>query len=357
MMAETLHPSMISSPMEITKEWLSGILGVRVGQVTARENPAFNSLVRHLDVEYFNDGDLPRKLLVKLNRNHDGQNETQFYRLAEGMDVPMIPRCLGTDYDAQSGLSYLVLEDLSETHSPPVTREQLKSLNGMPATEHMSSIMDCIAQFHAAFWEHPQFVTIPDTTEMRWWYRDEEFHTQHVERRQREWSRFVELYKDEVPREWLSLGEAALGKLPQLFEDRIKPRLISKRALTMSQGDCYLSQFLVPRAGSGGAYLIDFQDACVNFPVYDLVYMLATFWTREQRRSQEEPLLRSYQQTLHQRGITYDWDQLCDDYRLCLSYMLFDAVWNATSGSSPEYWKPKMQCLVDAYQDWGCAAL
>jgi len=31
------------------------------------------------------------------------------------------------------------------------------------------------------------------------------------------------------------------------------------------------------RAGGGDAYLIDFQDACVNFPTYDLVYMFARF--------------------------------------------------------------------------------
>jgi len=31
------------------------------------------------------------------------------------------------------------------------------------------------------------------------------------------------------------------------------------------------------RAGGGDAYLVDFQDTCVNFPTYDLVYMFARF--------------------------------------------------------------------------------
>jgi hypothetical protein len=64
----------------------------------------------------------------------------------------------------------------------------------------------------------------------------------------------------------------------------------------------------------------------VNVPAYDLVYRFATFWAREQRVANEENLLHRYQQRLNQDGIQYDWDQLRDDYRLALSYMLFDAV-------------------------------
>jgi thiamine kinase-like enzyme len=352
----TITP-MISSTAEITKDWLEAVLQAQIAHVTVRKNPAFNSLVTHLDVTYSHDVNLPRQLLVKLNKEHDGQNEIQFYRSAEGMNLPMIPRHLGMNFDLQSGLSFLILEDMSETHRAPVTRQQLQMLHGVPTNEHMESIVDCIAQFHAAFWQHSQLGTIPDTTEMRWWYRNEEFHTKHVERRKAEWAKFVDMYEDETPREWLTLGEFALEMLPKLFKNHIRPRLSSKLSLTMSHGDCYLPQFLVPKVGSGKSYLIDFQDTCVNFPAYDLVYMFATFWTHEQRTSHEVSLLRRYQNGLQRHGVQYDWSMLQNDYRLSLSYMLFDAVWNATSGSSREYWKPKMNCLVDAYQDWKCADL
>ena len=125
----------------------------------------------------------------------------------------------------------------------------------------------------------------------------------------------------------------------------------------MSQGDCYLTQFLVPHSNSGQSYLVDFQDACINFPAYDLVYMFATFWTRAQRAAQEEYVLRRYLHSLQSHGVKYTWEILCDDYRLCLHYMLFDAVWNATSGSAREYWLPKLHCLIQAYQDWDPAKL
>jgi hypothetical protein len=348
----------LQSATEVTKEWLGEILGTDISRVSIRDNPAFNSSVAHVELTYVSDpGNLPERMVVKVNKEHDGQNEIQFYQLAESINLPMIPRRLGMGYDPHSGSSYLLMEDVSDSHRSPVTREQLIALQGIPERTHLESVVDVIAHFHAAFWDHPGFGTIPVTTEMRGWYRNEDFHTQHVERRAAEWQKFVERFGHDLPLEWIALGESALRALPGLFETRIRPRLSPMRALTLSQGDCYLTQFLVPRAESGPAYLIDFQDACVNFPAYDLVYMFATFWTREQRAGLEKYVLRRYLHGLQSHGLKYTWENLCNDYRLCLCYMLFDAVWNATSGSAKEYWFPKLQCLIQAYQDWDCAEL
>jgi len=348
----------LESAKEVNKPWLENILDTGVSSLSVTENTAFNSSVAHLEIEYEDKSqELPKRILLKVNTEHDGQNEIQFYRFANGIDLPMIPRRFGMNYDIESGLSFLLLEDLSETHISPVNRERLKTLNGVPLQTHLDSIVDAIAEFHAAFWENPSFGKIPDTTEMRWWYRDENFHAKHVERRTGEWGKFKAMHAHEVPLEWIDLGESVLAALPKLFESQIKPRLGSRRSLTMSQGDCYLTQFLVPRMALGRSYLIDFQDACVNFPAYDLVYMFASFWTREQRTQYEEPYLRRYLSGLQSKGIRFDWSSLCDDYRLCLCYMLFDAVWNAVAGSSKEYWLPKMTCLISAYQDWDCANL
>ncbi len=225
----------------------------------------------------------------------------------------------------------------------------------MPVTWMPSS--NALARFHAAFWGHPSFNTIPGLTEMRWWYRDAGFHDKHVERRAGEWRKFKENFGGDVPSEWLALGESALAGLPGLFKRYIQPRLDSMQSLTISHGDCYLTQFLVPRSGKGSAFLVDFQDASLNFPAYDLVYLLCTFWTRAQRAHHEERLLRRYLNELNRLGVGYTWENLSQDYRLCIAYMFFDAVWNTSSGSSRDYWFPKLSCLVSAYQDWDCAGL
>jgi hypothetical protein len=45
------------------------------------------------------------------------------------------------------------------------------------------------------------------------------------------------------------------------------------------------------------------------------------------------------------------------DYRMMITFMLFDPVWNQTDGSPESYWWPKMQCLAGAFKDLECAAL
>ena len=344
--------NLLASLTELTPNWLSQTLGVEVTAFISRDNAAFNSSIAHLDLTYAQPADLPRHILLKLNTEHDGRNEIQFYRLAKDMQLPIPPR-LAFEYDADSGRSYILMEDFSESHIAPVTVAQLKAGQGVPSAETLDAIIDTLADFHAAFWEHPSFGTIPDITEMRWWYRNADFHTKHIERRRGDWEKFIAAFGGEIPSAWRRIGESALGALPRLFETRIKPRL-GGRSLTLSQGDCYLTQFLIPRAGARRTFLVDFQDASVNFPAYDLVYLLATFWTREQRAGYEEHLLRRYLARLQR---DYTWDELRDDYRLCLKYMFFDAVWNAAAGSSREYWWTKLSCLVSAYEDWDCEAL
>lgn len=128
--------------------------------------------------------------------------------------------------------------------------------------------------------------------------------------------------------------------------------------LTLTQNDCYLTQFLCPRAGHTQTYLVDFQDVCTDFAARDLVYLLATFWTSEQRHPLEQELLQLYYRTLAQNGVTgFGFDTLLQDYRLMLTHMIFQPVWDFSYGANAAYWKPKMRCLTDAYVDLRCVDL
>ena len=130
--------------------------------------------------------------------------------------------------------------------------------------------------------------------------------------------------------------------------------------LTLTNGDCYLTQFLCPSDPVSTAYLIDFQDVSANFGAYDLVYMFATFWTPEQRREdgREQRLLRRYHASLQAGGVRgYSLDDLLIAYRHMIIFMIFDSIWNQTSCSPRSYLWPKLLCLTSAYQDLGCAEL
>jgi hypothetical protein len=358
--------SVLRSPNELTPEWLTSSLHAagalrsgRVEQMRRRQNAAFNSAVLHLDLTYSAAGDSPPKVLLKIACDGNGRHEVDFYRaIAAAGDqesLGMLVRCYLAAHDEATDTSNLLMEDLSATHAPPVTRDRVLNLDGVPSDYHLDQIADAVAGFHARWWEHVALRTDPFAL-VRPWYRDREHFNRHCERRRREWASF-EVSAD-VPTELRKLYEATLDAMPALWDRFLANRVIDIRHLTLSHGDCYLGQFLCPLSPAASrTYLIDFGDVSGNFGAYDLVYILCTFWTREQRHEGERELkfLRRYHHGLLAGGVTgYSWEQLLADYRLMILFMIFDPVWNQTDGTGRSYWWPKMQCLTDAFQDWDC---
>lgn len=313
-------------------------------------NAAFNSSVGRFTLSYSADApaEAPRHLLLKLNADHAGEAEAAFYQYIMRHNPPlkMLPRAYAASYDAQTGASCLVLQSLSPTHSPPVTREQLLNGEGVPSLAQLGAIVDALAAFHAYWWNHPQLGK--GFGRVRGWYNDKAAFEVHVQRRQREWAQFTAA-GHEIPDEWRALYEHVLKVLPKLWEAYLGARIPSRRNLTLTHGDCYLTQFLVPTQGAGRTYLIDFQDVSANFAAYDLVYLIGTFWTAENHRAvaEEMDLLERYHCRLLERRITnYSLDALNRDFDMMLAFMLFDPVFNAVSGASQAYWLPKMRCLM-----------
>ncbi|HEY3081778.1 MAG TPA: hypothetical protein VGM69_17945 [Chloroflexota bacterium] len=350
-------------------EWLTevlrraGALGdERVLAVEPRPNDAFNSATTHLALGYDRDRPAgPRKLLLKLNRDSWGEAEVGLYRLAMPLDgaLPTLVRCYDAAYDPATGASHCLLLDVSDTHAPPLTRERVLALDGVPRPEQLDAVVDALADFHAYWWEHPGFgtgVLLPPSS-----LRDAPARAERIRQRGEQFARFVDAVGGTVEPAVLRLCERALADLPALWEDRYGRRFGDRRGLTVVNGDCYFTQFLCPRApGPDPTYLVDFQEASVHLPAEDLVFMLATFWTREQRREGDREMraLRRYLSRLQERGVNgYGRDQLLDDYRVSIVYMLFRTIWDQTNGSSESYWRPKLACVTASFQDHDCAGL
>lgn len=360
----------LASLDDLTLAWLTTTLAehgvLSTGCVLAyqmRSNTAFNSSIAHLELAYSAaaPADAPRALLIKHNANGDGELEAGFYQLVAMLPTvpPMLVPCYAALYDPTSGNSTCLLQDLSATHATPTERADVLALRGVPTDTQFDQIVDALAQFHAFWWEHPRFGSIPKVLDVRPWYRDAAFHDQHVQRRTNEWQQFISAEGPWFPADLRALYEHALDQLPLLWERYLALRMPQFQAMTLSNGDCYFAQFLCPTVpGTNQAYIVDWQDVSVNLDAYDLVYLFATFWTSPQRREhgREERLLRRYLDQLRAHGVaSYTWDTLLVDYRLMIAYMLFDPIWNAASGSSKSYWWPKLQCLVAAYRDLNCA--
>jgi thiamine kinase-like enzyme len=349
---------------QATPQWLTVLLRERgvltTGQVVAvddRPSTAWNSRAFHLALRYSGDAPThaPRRLFLKLNLQPEwGRAEVSFYQyvISERADLPMLVRCYDAAYSAEDGRSHLLLADASDTHFTPVTKPQLLAGETMPAQAHLEAMVDALARLHAYWWEHPQLGH--GFARIRHWFDGEAAYRQHTERRQREWAAFQAQAGHLISAETWALYARVLAAFPELWPRYLVGRFEPLRAVTLSHGDCYFIQFLCPRqAGSAATYLIDFDSVSTNLPAYDLVYMLATFWTPEQRSEGgcEANLLRRYHAALTAQGLRgYDWADLMQDYRLCILYMLFDPIWDQTSGASEAYWLPKLRCLTGAFR-------
>ncbi len=364
--------SLITTPEQAKPEWLterlrrSGILpqGEVVAVDYSANGDAFNSAITHMTLTYAPDApsEAPTRLVLKLNDRHWGAEETQFYQLVATarLHAPMLVRCFDIAYSAETGCSHLLLEDHSATHSPPVTRARTLAGDGVPPDWQMEGIIESLARFHALFWEHPWLGK--GVAEVRPWYRHEADHRRHVARREREWAQFRGSVGAELSADLHALYERALAALPRLWDRYLARRVTALRQITLSNGDCYLAQFLCPLVPSPPrqTYLIDWQAASANLAAYDLIYLMPTFWTPAQRREsdREMRLLRRYHGALESHGVRrYALEDLLVDYRLMLAYMVFDPIWDQTSGASPTYWWPKLRCLTAAYTDLDCDGL
>ena len=353
---------MLSKGAAVTAEWLTERLraygGLQSGHiVSVREtaNDAFTSLVVHLDVEYSKDAEpgLPRRLLLKRMDSAWGEREVGFYRSAmadSGGSVrwPLV-QCLEATYDDSTGRSQVLLVDLTASHASPISRERLIARE-MPSLVDLASVMRALGGFHAKWWEDPR-IAVEEPFLVRSWYSDPAAFGEHLARRERE---VEDLKVPTVDEEIIEFYEQALRRLPVLWDRFLADRMRDRRALTMSHGDCYLTQWLCPRSGDGSTYVVDFDSVSGNVPAFDLVYLLAAFSMAESRRGYELEMLREYHRSLRSEGVSaYDWESLVLDYRLMLSFIVFDPVFDHSNGSRREYWWPKMSSLIDAYRDWG----
>jgi thiamine kinase-like enzyme len=152
--------------------------------------------------------------------------------------------------------------------------------------------------------------------------------------------------------------ERLLGRLPGYFAKKLSPRVSTNRNLTLIHGDTYFCNFLCARIpGTGSAYLMDWQSPSCDLAAYDLVNLLAAFWSHAQRNesSREIKLLRRYYEGLQSRNVRdFSWDDLLADYRNGLVFWVLMPVQDAGDGAGPGYWIPKMRCLMGAFEDWSC---
>jgi hypothetical protein len=344
---------------KLTPEWLTarlqkqGVLerGEVRGVVHSVSQRTFASLVWHLQVSYTDDATpgAPTRLFLKSSTpalapgefNPDGlRKEVLFYRtVAPAMNEPPSVRCYDAAYSSETKACHVLLEDVSETHyggHEPSRQEDCERA------------MDCLARFHAFWWDHPRLVSdlggfpTPAERAAEW---------VEAEKRTRE---FMQFLGNRLLKPWRMVYESVLPALPHLYE-----RHSQGRNFTLAHGDAHLGNFLFPHDRTAGkTYLVDWQFWHPTIGGTDLAFMIATEWEPTVRCRLEEPLVRRYYARLLEHGVRgYGWEDCWYDYRLSVILVsIFIPVWR-WSGFK---WEPDVTALersMQAFEELRCSDL
>jgi len=346
----------IASDEQVTAEWLEPVLRqdgcLPSGHVMGIERSArttTTSVVVRLNVRYSHGAPqaAPPRLLLKICKPgfhpQFGQSEVDFYsRVAPAMDDPPLAHCYHATYSPETGYSHVLLADLSTSHFRPESRQP-------PSRENCERMMDCLARFHAFWWEHPRLGkdigSVPTGD--------------YLSEIEGILPAFLSFLGDQLPVAKQTIYRRVLSALPGLWQRFESRHLPSGRGLTLIHGDAHCGNFLVPRdAGKHSIRIIDWQFWNVNTGPRDLAFMIARNWTREDRRLTERTLVRRYHEELLRHEVKgYEWEDCWEDYRECAVENIFIPMWQWHGQITLSTDWAGLNRAFDAFEDLKCAEI
>ena len=357
-----MSKQIITSLTDVTPAWLTEVLSqsgaLQQGAVTdfevdkGRGNWSTNA---RLTVAYTPDaqGALPRHLFLKMvNTDLDdeffGASEVTYYT-RDYVDVPDAPliRCYSAAYSEELRRYHLLLDDVSPTH--------VKAAEKAPSLEFGFALAEGLAALHARWWGTDRLTEarapIHSPDHIRAFARIAEPGLPYI----------LEHFSASLQPLWPERLQTFFARFPQTMIARAQ----NPEGFTLIHGDVGHYNILIPRDGVRPLYILDRQpfdwSLTTWLGVYDLAYPMVLNWEIETRRQWEMPVLRHYHTSLRQRGIeTYSWEQLFDDYRLCIAMGIYIAVEYCRGEDGArrvDVWLPYLQRSLTACDDLNCTEL
>lgn len=353
----------ITSLEQVTPEWLTAVLrrsgALSRGAVTAFDADADSgnwstSGTLHLRYSPGAAGECPPRLFLKMvdadtgDGEYFGPSEVTYYtRDYVGLaDAPLL-RCYDGHFSAAQLRYHLLLEDVSPTHVEAADKE--------PTLSYGLALAEALAILHAHWWGAQRLAAanapIHDPDHIRRFVAIAEPGAGHI----------VEQLAAELEPHW----PGAISNLFAHHPQAMIARSSNANGFTLIHGDAGCYNIMVPRTGDRPLYIIDRQpfdwSLTTWLGVYDLAYAIVLDWEAEARRQWEMIILRRYHDTLRQRGVhDYTWQQLFDDYRLCVAMGVYIAVEYCRGGINERripVWLPLLQRSLTACDDLTCAEL
>lgn len=355
-------PDVITSLEQVTSEWLTSVLGnsdaLTGGAVTAFdvETGGGNwSANARLTVHYMDDaqGARPRRLFLKMvNADLDdeffGPSEVAYYtRDYAGVENAPLLRCHDARFSDEEKRYHLLLDDVSETH--------IQAAKKPPTISYGRTLAEGLAAMHAHWWGGQRLAEAGAP-----------IHSEGHIRRFAEIARpgaghIVEDLSGDLKPHWPALIEDLFANHP----DAMVRRAQNDNGFTLIHGDVGDSNVLVPREGDRPIYIIDRQpfdwSLTTWLGVYDLAYAIVLDWEVDVRRGLEIPVLRQYHAHLIENGVDgYSWEQLMDDYRICVAMGVYIATEYCRGGINEKWrpvWSQMLRRALTACDDLNCREL
>lgn len=356
------HP-VITRVDQISTDWLTSVL-IQSGALTRGAVQSFEfgtgggnwSTSANLTLTYTGDaqGSLPQRLFLKMvdtdlgDGEYFGDSEVTYYTrdYVDVKDAPLL-HCYHAAYSQEINRYHILLEDVSETH--------IKAEEKEPTLEYGLALAEGLAVLHARWWGKQRLESAGASM------HEANYIQTFVDIAEPGVGHIVGRFSAELKPHWHNLMRDLYAHHPQALIQRSQ----DPNGFTLIHGDVGSANVLVPRSGDRPLYIIDRQPfnwtLTTWLGVYDLAYAVVLDWDIELRRQYEVPILKQYHESLINHGIRdYPWEQLYNDYRLCVAMGVYIATEYCRGGMnerSLHIWLPMLKRALTAIDDLECSTL
>jgi len=323
--------------------------------INKKTQETITSFVHFLELYFSNDVQTEPPspdIVVKFSKDIDefklgGRQEAKFYSIiAENMiDMPIL-NCYDAVFSEESGLSHIILENISKTH---------ETLSGLPfglapSKQYFEKAIESLAQIHAFWWDHNKLKELSKQSRGP-------ISLFLLRVKKEALPRFLEDVGDQLSDKRLSLLKTIFSLYPSALQNRF-----NKKNLTLIHTDSHLGQFFYPKNIKSEKYktiLGDWQGWNIGVGGLDLSYMIGFYLFPENRHLIEKELIKHYHNHLIKLGIkNYSWDDCWYDYKLFTLFNIYTCIWwwNMGTVSSSFFWA-KLETSLSTLEDLNCMEL
>ncbi|PEL51882.1 phosphotransferase family protein [Bacillus wiedmannii] len=292
-----------------------------------------------------------KNVLLKIKRaNSEVINKELIYynKLAPLMNLDSRILCYEAASLKERSISYLLMEDLSESHYTPDFALQ-------PYSNQCMQVADALASLHASCWNKSGFLNKVDKISGDYTHR--RFLTHRYNETREIMERFIFFMGDRLSNRRQKIYYRLLESSSSIFSERFN----DLNNLTFVHGDAHFWNFLYPKADSdygNRVRLIDWEYWDIGIGCAELAYTFSLWLYPEQRKLMEPIILDRYYKKLILAGVeNYSWGQCKQDYKLGILQNMFLPSWHWNNNERAELWWNHLERSFLAFDDLKCKDL